>query len=497
MWKVIQQMTSETPRESEITSPRRAATGRSIIAWLVIVAVSLTIILLHVNSDDSSAGRGQQQTVDSITDRMQGRLLVGMGSIGSGDSARMGLQGFMVGSLEHRLRGVILVGELEGTDAARDLLMRTEVQMSEAGYEPDELQRDLIGSLDRIYSSPPVAGDVPGGLDVPQQEQLESTLGWFGTLALHPKGRGPDPIRSLQMKDSLIVLAIMSVMGSGIVIGLFVGTVLLIVVIVLGCKRRLRHSLGSASIRDGLLAETFALWLVVFLLLQIGLQELVRQVPSLQQNALLLVGVVQGATVLAVFWPVLRGRSWADTRRSIGWTTGPEDDGSWLRELGWGLCGYLMMLPFLAIGVLLVYVLMAITSPVDAGTSFSSSSSPSHPIILQVAGGSVWTIVQVYFVAAVVAPFLEETVFRGVLYRQLRSATGRWRIGWSVALSIFVVSLVFAAIHPQGLVAIPALAAIAVGLGLMREWRGSLIAPMVMHACSNGIVVTLMVLVAR
>ena len=57
--------------------------------------------------------------------------------------------------------------------------------------------------------------------------------------------------------------------------------------------------------------------------------------------------------------------------------------------------------------------------------------------------------------------------------------------------------LVFAAIHPQGLVAIPALAAIAVGLGLMREWRGSLIAPMVMHACSNGIVVTLMVLVAR
>ncbi|MDG1899304.1 MAG: CPBP family intramembrane metalloprotease, partial [Phycisphaerales bacterium] len=103
----------------------------------------------------------------------------------------------------------------------------------------------------------------------------------------------------------------------------------------------------------------------------------------------------------------------------------------------------------------------------------------------------------VYFVAAVVAPFLEETVFRGVLYRQLRSATGRWRIGWSVALSIFVVSLVFAAIHPQGLVAIPALAAIAVGLGLMREWRGSLIAPMVMHACSNGIVVTLMVLVAR
>ena len=42
-----------------------------------------------------------------------------------------------------------------------------------------------------------------------------------------------------------------------------------------------------------------------------------------------------------------------------------------------------------------------------------------------------------------------------------------------------------------------ALAAIAVGLALMREWRGSLIAPMVMHGCSNGIVITLMVLAAR
>jgi membrane protease YdiL (CAAX protease family) len=64
-------------------------------------------------------------------------------------------------------------------------------------------------------------------------------------------------------------------------------------------------------------------------------------------------------------------------------------------------------------------------------------------------------------------------------------------------ISILVVSLVFAAIHPQGLLGIPALAAIAVGLALMREWRGSLIAPMVMHGCSNGIVITLMVLAAR
>ena len=99
--------------------------------------------------------------------------------------------------------------------------------------------------------------------------------------------------------------------------------------------------------------------------------------------------------------------------------------------------------------------------------------------------------------AAIVAPILEEIVFRGVLYRQLRTATGRWGIVSSVACSLLVVSLVFAAIHPQGLMAVPALAAIAVGLGMMREWRGSLLAPMVMHGCSNAVVVTLMVVVTR
>jgi membrane protease YdiL (CAAX protease family) len=59
---------------------------------------------------------------------------------------------------------------------------------------------------------------------------------------------------------------------------------------------------------------------------------------------------------------------------------------------------------------------------------------------------------------------------------------------------VFLVSFVFAAIHPQGWVAIPALMSIAVGMNLLREWRGSLIPSMVVHGLSNGIVVSMMVL---
>jgi membrane protease YdiL (CAAX protease family) len=392
---------------------------------------------------------------------------------------------------------VVLAGELEGPDAASALLMQMEVQMSEAGYVPTSQQDRIFHDLSRIYAASPVPGEVPGGLDASEQETLIGSLGWFGELALHPAGSGENELRRRMLSEAVVVLVALAVMGSAFMGGLVIGLILLILVIILACNRRLHHGLGPGSNRDGLLAEAFAVWLVVFFLVQYGLHLLVDLVPSLSSNALLLAGIVQGSTVLIVFWPVLRGNTWGQTRRAIGWTTGPEGSGSLWRELGWGVCGYLMMLPLLAIGILLAYLLMLLTVPVNAGTDFAPAPTPSHPILLQISSGSIWTIVQVYFVASIVAPFLEETVFRGLLYRQLRTATSGWRIGWSVVISILVVSLVFAAIHPQGVLAIPALAAVAVGLALMREWRGSLIAPMVMHGCSNGIVITLMVLAAR
>jgi membrane protease YdiL (CAAX protease family) len=55
--------------------------------------------------------------------------------------------------------------------------------------------------------------------------------------------------------------------------------------------------------------------------------------------------------------------------------------------------------------------------------------------------------------------------------------------------------LIFAALHPQGFLAIPALASIGMGFSLLREWRDSLIAPMVAHAINNGILVGMLWLI--
>jgi len=85
-------------------------------------------------------------------------------------------------------------------------------------------------------------------------------------------------------------------------------------------------------------------------------------------------------------------------------------------------------------------------------------------------------------------------MFRGVLYRHLREASSRLGYFWSVMLSATVAGFVFAAIHPQGLIAIPALMAIAFGLTLVREWRGTLIPGMVTHGVHNGILLLIALL---
>jgi membrane protease YdiL (CAAX protease family) len=137
--------------------------------------------------------------------------------------------------------------------------------------------------------------------------------------------------------------------------------------------------------------------------------------------------------------------------------------------------GYLACMPMIAIGVGITLILVRVTGsvPRDAITPFLQS----NPLAL-------------YGIACVFAPVLEETMFRGALFHYLR---GRW----SWLASAAMVSFVFAVIHPQGWIAVPALGAIAVALAALREWRGSIIASMVAHAFNNFLAVTFALLLLR
>src|SRR5436309_1231182 len=127
-----------------------------------------------------------------------------------------------------------------------------------------------------------------------------------------------------------------------------------------------------------------------------------------------------------------------------------------------------MTLPLLVVGVLLVIFLMNWQRG-QAEDHFGPVSRPEHPATEWVARADWWGRLQILLLASVAAPLVEETMFRGVLYRHLREASVRLGKAWSMGISATVVSFLFAVIHPQGLVAVPALMALAYGFTLLRE----------------------------
>jgi membrane protease YdiL (CAAX protease family) len=156
-----------------------------------------------------------------------------------------------------------------------------------------------------------------------------------------------------------------------------------------------------------------------------------------------------------------------------------------------------MMLPILVVGVMLVLLLVAIQAFVSnaAGSDlFAGTSGGAHPIVLDIANGGWQVRVLLVVLAAVAAPIVEETMFRGVLYRQLRTSSNKLGIVLSIICSMLLTSFLFAAIHPQGWIAIPALMAIAIGMNFMREWRGTILPSIIVHGVSNGLVTSMMII---
>jgi len=144
------------------------------------------------------------------------------------------------------------------------------------------------------------------------------------------------------------------------------------------------------------------------------------------------------------------------------------------------------------LGTLLLAALAGLTTggpPEDPSQALMPATGPAHPIVGEVGRSAVVTLL-VLVAGAVAAPIVEEIFFRGALYGHLRQALRGTGAALATLLAAIVSAFIFAAIHPQGWIAVPALMSLAIGFALVREWRGSVIAPVVMHAINNGIVLT-------
>jgi membrane protease YdiL (CAAX protease family) len=181
-------------------------------------------------------------------------------------------------------------------------------------------------------------------------------------------------------------------------------------------------------------------------------------------------------TAAVALWPLLRGVTWPQLREALGWHRGK----GILLEIAMGAWGYAAGLPVIGIAFFITSLLL----------KYSHTQS-THPITEEfTAGMSLAKIFGLLISAAVCAPLLEETIFRGALYGHLRRRWAPW-------ISAGVVALVFAAMHPQGWAAIPVLGSIALVLAALREWRGSLVASMTAHAINNGLLVIFMAMALK
>lgn len=89
------------------------------------------------------------------------------------------------------------------------------------------------------------------------------------------------------------------------------------------------------------------------------------------------------------------------------------------------------------------------------------------------------SIVAMYFLAVVVAPVVEEVIFRGYFYAVFK----KWAGGFA---SLIFTAALFAVVH-NNVAVLPSLMILAVGLTLAYEWSGSILVPIAMHATFNGL----------
>ena len=325
------------------------------------------------------------------------------------------------------------------------------------------------------------ASVLEGHGDANDQAVLARDLGYFGALAW-AKEHNAEALSTMKLEATAAVMLVSGILLGALGLGL-VGLVLGIVALVRLAKGTMQSGMGPSDTLHGLYVETFLVWFLLLNAFSVVAALLAEAtgVPVMAAASLGFAG-----SLLCVAWPSLRGSSFARTRIDIGWTRGK----GMLRELGAGVVCWLGMLPILGVGLLGTIVLMLI-----AGVQEGDTDAPSHPIFDSFSDGPL--PIAALVLAVVMAPLVEETVFRGLLYRQLRSVGAFGRTTMSCLLSAAITGFIFAAIHPQGLLGIPALMSIGFAMALAREWRGSLIAPMVMHGMNNGLVLAAVLIVLR
>ncbi|MEM1204421.1 MAG: type II CAAX endopeptidase family protein [Acidobacteriota bacterium] len=434
------------------------------LLWLLLAAIVAMIVWTNLAfAPPAPEGADSAGPGDDLAFVFQGKYLVGAKTLfdslgdafaGQTEALTAGL-GDLAAEPDRRLALVPVYAQLGEVDTARSTLEELRASDLEPPLSLDV--ETFAGLLDEPPRTP--EGEVRGDF-------LER-FGWFAELALARSGDGGAKGEILAAAQRL-TLGVFLVFGLGLA-AVLVGAVLLIFAAIGHAQGRLGSAYEAAAGKQPGHRVAYLESLILFLVALPAVGVLGIAFDGMW-------GLLLNWLVLPVaLWPLVRGETLEDLRDALGLRSG---DGV-LREVGAGLVAYVAAMPILAVGLVATAVAATFVE-----------QPPYHPIVDWVRDSGGAEVFLIYMLAALWAPLMEEAIFRGAFYHYLR---GKAR----VFVSALTVSVVFAAIHPQGLVGIPFLTSLAVALALAREWRGSVIASVVMHMVHNGLAVTFMLSILR
>lgn len=373
------------------------------------------------------------------------------------------------------LRGAVALAEFAGPEAGMKQLeafMARELKPGEEVLEADgRLLKQLLGD-------PPVA---------PSESEmvgLRERHGFFADLAVSRGKPSTDPVRAELESGGIQIILVALGAGGAALLGFFGAVAGVVVMVTQVTKKNFRFAFVRASGGGStLFLEAFLLFLGGFAMLHIGFPLVLSAAGVLTPNAAppawlpAVTLLLQWSLLLTIFWPLARGVSWAQWKQATGWHTGKGLG----REIGAALAGYAAMLPFLV----LVMALLAFYMMWKHGQD-PNAAPPSNPVVEMVAGTGWAELLLMFGLMTVWAPVVEETFFRGMLYRQLRGRMG-------VLAATVISALWFGLMHGySGFLLLPVIT-IGAGFALIREWRGSLLPTVIAHAIHNFMIGSLVI----
>ncbi len=313
-----------------------------------------------------------------------------------------------------------------------------------------------------------------------QQRRLLDRHGYFAQLLFATSEPTGSPARDALTAGAGMLIVLAVALGLLLLLVLLASLTCFTIGLVRISSGRIRPAFRAPEPGGSVFLETVAVLAAGFLTLKVvmAILEFATSGAGAGRETFLMLFAMalQWFLALVIFWPRLRGVPMKEMRRRMGLHRGQ----GVMKEIRAGIFAYFATLPIVMVAVV-ISLLLILGRAFVQGQAGQNAAPPENPIVDVIANGSWFTLVMLYLLATLWAPLVEETVFRGCLFRHLRSRLG-------LILSAILSAFVFGVMHGYEFMLLGPVMAIGFNFALMREWRDSLIAPMFAHAMHNGTV---------